>query len=120
MQMNKASLKNRKRTSHLLPLLCSVTLLFLVATITSVTAERVHAVPKVSFSASDARPVAFAAKMLEETYGWIITYEDPPYANADDLVDVTETVRRDLDKYKPGEAPKVFAPKGGSFAFEFD
>lgn len=120
MQKNKAPLKNRTRANHLFLLLCSVTLLVLVATLTSVTAAGLHAVNKVSFSASDARPVAFAARMLEETYGWIITYEDPPYVNQDDLVDVTETVRRDLDKYKPGEAPKVFAPKGGKFSFEFD
>lgn len=118
--MNQASLKNRKRTNRLLALLCSAALLLLVVAIASATSKGRHEIPKVSFSVSDARPVAFAARMLEKTYGWIITYEDPPYENESDLVDVTETTRHDLDKYKPGEAPKVFAPKGGSFAFEFD
>jgi len=36
------------------------------------------------------------------------------------LVDVTEKVRRDLDKFKPGQAPKVFIPKGGDLTFEYD
>ena len=119
MRKNKASLQNPKR-NHLFLLLCSVTLLVLIATLTSATAEGLPPVNKVSLSVSDPRPVAFAARMLEETYGWIITYEDPPYVYDGDLADVTETVRRDLDKYKPGEAPKVFVPKGGKFSFEFD
>lgn len=117
--MNKASLKNRKRSNYRALVMCSATLVVLGATF-GVTGKGRHELTKVSFSASDARPVAFAARMLEKTYGWIITYEDPPYENESDLADVTETVRRDLDKYKPGEAPKVFAPKGGSFVFEFD
>ena len=57
--------------------------------------------------------------MLENKYGWIITYEDPPYTHESELVDVTESVRRDLDKFKPGQAPKVFVPKGGELTFNY-
>lgn len=71
-------------------------------------------------SVDDGRPVALAAETLEKKYGWIVTYEDPPFAHESDLVDVTEKVRRDLDKYKPGEAPKVFVPKGGELTLEYD
>jgi hypothetical protein len=57
--------------------------------------------------------------MLENKYGWIITYEDPPYTHDSELVDVTVSVRRDLDKFKPGQAPKVFVPKGGELTFNY-
>jgi hypothetical protein len=93
--------------NHFLLLLGSVILAVLVSPQTA------------SVSVNDARPVAFAAKMLEQQYGWIITYEDPIYVHESELADVTETVRRDLDKYKPGEAPKVIVPKGGNLAFKF-
>jgi len=73
-----------------------------------------------SLAVNDPRPVALAADMLEKKYGWIITYEDPPHVHESELVDVTEKVRRDLDKYKPGQAPKVFVPKGGELAFRYE
>jgi hypothetical protein len=60
------------------------------------------------------RPVAKAVEMLEAKYGRIITYEDPRYIHPSDVKDVTLEVRRDLDKYKPGEAPKVLIPRGGA------
>jgi hypothetical protein len=120
MKKNKTLLTNRRWAKHLFVFLCSVTALVLIASLISATAEGGHAASKVSLSCNDPRPVAYAARMLEETYGWIITYEDPPYVYDGDLADVTETVRKDLDKYKPGEAPKVFVPKGGQLSFEFD
>ncbi len=46
-------------------------------------------------------------------YGYVITYEDPQYAYAGDLQDATAQVRRDLDKYAPGKAPRVMGPLGG-------
>lgn len=106
--------------NYLLLLLCSITLALLVVTTTSVTGNDSQKPHSVSLSAKDARPVAYAAKMLEQTYGWIITYEDPIYVHESELADVTETVRRDLDKYKPGQAPKVLVPKGGELSFKFD
>lgn len=74
----------------------------------------------VNLSVEDARPVAKAITTLEAKYGWIITYEDPRYAYADDIADVTETVRRDLQKYPKGAAPKVLVPKGGVLSFNYD
>lgn len=75
---------------------------------------------KVTISVEDGRPVATAIMMLEARFGWVITYEDPRYTNAGDISDVTEKVRRDLHKFKPGRAPKVLVPKGGPLVFEYD
>ena len=33
---------------------------------------------------------------------------------------MTLKVRKDLDKYKPGEALKVIVPKGGALEFTYD
>lgn len=68
----------------------------------------------------DSRPLAKAVAELETQFGWIITYEDPPYTFRGDISDVTAIVRRDLDKYLPGEAPRVLVPKGGKFVFHYD
>ena len=35
-------------------------------------------------------------------------------------LDVTEQVRRDLDKFPPGQAPRVLVPKGGTLVFDYD
>src|SRR5258705_4950464 len=70
-------------------------------------------------SVNNGRPVAEAAWELEKRYGWVITYEDPIYVHGSEINDVTLQVRRDLDKYKPGQAPKVLVPKGGSLAITF-
>ena len=120
MHKNEASPNSRKRENHLLLLLGSVTLVVVVATTLSVTGRGMQGNSKESLSVNDARPVKLAAETLEKKYGWIITYEDPPYAHESELVDVTEKVRRDLDKFKPGQAPKVFIPKGGDLTFEYD
>jgi hypothetical protein len=68
----------------------------------------------------DARPVASAIMSLESRFNRVITYEDLPLVHADDVVDVTESVRRDLNKYAPGKAPKVFVPRGGELNLEFN
>jgi hypothetical protein len=82
--------------------------------------QDINAEEKVSISVDDGRPIAKAISELETRFGWVITYEDPRYANPADIADVTEKVRRDLHKYKPGKAPKVLVPKGGSLVFEYD
>src|SRR5215217_3355373 len=120
MHKNEASPNTRAPGNHLLVLLCSVTFVVLVATILSVTGRGMRVPERESLSVNDGRPVALAAETLEKKYGWIITYEDPPYAHESEVVDVTEKVRRDLDKFKPGQAPKVFVPKGGELVFEYD
>jgi hypothetical protein len=66
------------------------------------------------------RPLAEAIQMLEDRYGFVITYEDPRYMHASEIEDVTEKVRRDLDKFKPGKAPRVIVPKGGILSFDYD
>ena len=95
----------RSRGNYPLFLLCSLTVMVL-----TVAGSAMHKRNKDQLSVNDPRPVALAAETLEKKYGWIVTYEDPPYAYDGDLVDVTEKVRKDLDKFKPGEAPRVFIP----------
>jgi hypothetical protein len=56
------------------------------------------------------------AKVIEELisrYGYLITYEDPRLVYEGDFLDVTTSVRKDLDKYPPGKAPKVLVPQRG-------
>jgi hypothetical protein len=100
--------------------LCFATMVVVVVTILTVSGSGMHEAEKLDLSVSSGRPVATAAEMLEKRHGWAITYEDPLYVNDSELIDVTLEVRRDLDKYKPGEAPKVLVPKGGDLAFEYD
>jgi hypothetical protein len=75
---------------------------------------------KVTLFVNDRRPIAKAITMLEARYGWIITYEDPPYVYPADIADVTDNVRRDLDKYPKGAAPRVLVPQGGELSFDYD
>jgi hypothetical protein len=60
------------------------------------------------------RPVAKAVEEMVSRYGYVITYEDPLLAYEGDWRDVTTQVRKDLDKYPPGAAPKVMVPRGGT------
>lgn len=66
-----------------------------------------------TITVDDPRPVAKAIEVLEARYGWVITYEDPPFTHESDVTDVTQQVRRDLDQFEPGKAPRVLIPKGG-------
>jgi hypothetical protein len=120
MHKNETPPNNRKLENHLLALLCSLTLVVVVATVVCVTGRGMQESGKEILSVNGTRPVKLAAEMLEKKYGWVITYEDPPYAHESELVDITEKVRRDLDKFKPGQAPKVFTPKGGELALEYE
>ncbi len=74
----------------------------------------------IKLSVGNPRPVAAAVLLLEENCGCVITYEDPRYAHSSEMNDVTETVRKDLDKYKPGEAPRVIVPMGGPLAVDYE
>lgn len=71
----------------------------------------VEAAPLTSISVNNGHPVWEIARQLQERYGYAITYEDPRYTNDDDLEDVTLKVRKDLQKYPPGMAPKVIGMK---------
>jgi hypothetical protein len=60
------------------------------------------------------RPVAKAVEELVSRYGYVITYEDPLLEYEGDWRDVTAQVRKDLDRYPLGAAPKVMVPRGGT------
>lgn len=60
---------------------------------------------------SDSRPIAKAVEELESRYGYVITYEDPVYTYADDVVDVTAQVNR---YYGVGKQLPVVVPVGGA------
>jgi hypothetical protein len=66
---------------------------------------------------SDPRPLARAIYTLEQRYGWVITYEDPPYVYVGDIADVTPLVANDYGS-RPSR-PRVLIPAGGSFAFTY-
>jgi hypothetical protein len=85
-----------------------------------VTATAAQAQQSERLSVNDGRPVASAIRLLETRFNTVITYEDLPLVHADDIVDVTESVRRDLHLYAPGKAPKVRVPRGGELNFEFN
>ena len=48
---------------------------------------------RVDYIVDDPRPVAAAIDELTSRYGYLITYEDPPYSYSDDVKDVTAEVR---------------------------
>ena len=113
-----------KRRGTAFAMLCLIGGLLAVATFGDGTNRRnslLPAQPKATenLTVNDPRPVAEAVWQLEKKYGWIVTYEDPIYINSNEIADVTLQVRRDLDQYKPGEAPKVFIPKGGELSISF-
>jgi len=76
------------------------------------TAQRAQSL---ELSAYDARPLADVISQLETRYGWIITYEDPPYEFTGDLDDVTLSVVRDPKNFKG----KVLVPRRRRFDFKY-
>lgn len=62
----------------------------------------------------DARPLAKVLDEVEARFGWTVTYEDPPYENANEIEDVTERGRRDGKTL-----PRVVGPRGGAFHFSY-
>lgn len=71
-------------------------------------------------STESGRPLAEAIEILETKYGLVITYEDPRYTHPSEIVDVTEKVRRNLNKFELAKAPRVIVPKGAQLSFEYD
>jgi hypothetical protein len=69
-------------------------------------------------SVTDTRPVAAAVQELVSRYGYVITYEDPRRVYQEDVEDVTNNVRKDLDKHPSGSAPRVIVPKEAILNFE--
>lgn len=65
------------------------------------------------------RPLALALETLAARHSLLISYEDPVYTFPGDLADVTEKVRRDLDRYTKGAAPRVLVPASGRVAMRY-
>ena len=65
------------------------------------------------------RPLSAAVTLLQARHGWLMTYEDPAYVHASDVVDATEQVRQDLDQYPPGQAPKVLVPRAAALEVHY-
>lgn len=80
----------------------------------------VQDVRQAEIAVDNPRPVAEAVRVLATRYpNVVITYEDPPFAYVDDIKDITLEVRKDLNLYRPGQAPKVLVPLGGQLAFSY-
>jgi len=71
--------------------------------------------PAETLESSAPRPLADVVLQLETRFGARITYEDPRWEFAGDLVDVTESVRRDGVR---DSQHRVVAPVGRPFRFE--
>lgn len=110
----------RGRSAWFVLLLVGLTVTVMIGAPRRMSISRPQAAGTEHLSVNSGRPVAEGARELEKRYGWVITYEDPIYVNESEIDDVTLQVRRDLDKYKAGQAPKVLVPKGGSLAITFN
>jgi hypothetical protein len=120
MHINRLPNGNRPRRIRVLVLMIlAVTGILSVATY-AIRGRGIQANSKVKLSVQDPRPLAKAIETLESRNGWVITYEDPRYVNESEIADVTGSVRKDLDQFKAGEAPKVLIPKGGALSIEYD
>ena len=74
---------------------------------------------RMRLSVQDPRPLAKAIEVLQTRSGLAITYEDPLYVNGGEVTDVTPKVRKDLNRFRPGEAPKVLIPRGGAVSIDY-
>lgn len=123
MQYSKNFIQNHRRcTFWILAIIITSTAIASDFSVNGFLSRRVSAVQpqeRVRLSVNDPRPVASAITELETRFNRIITYEDPPLVHPDDLLDVTESVRRDLHKYAPGKAPRVIIPRGGELNLEY-
>lgn len=119
LQANQSLFINRQSVGRLLAVCFALTTLFVPLSF-AVCGRGSQGVSEIKLSVEDQRPVAKAIEMLEAKYGWVITYEDPRYVHNSEVNDVTLKVRKDLDKFKPGEAPKVLVPKGGVLEFTYE
>ncbi len=119
MQANQSPFINRQRMTRVLAVWFALTGLFILVSFAA-RGRGSQEKSQIKLSVESGRPVAEAILKLEAKYGWVITYEDPRYVHDSDIADVTLSVRKDLDKYKPGEAPKVLVPRGGVLEFTYD
>ena len=71
-----------------------------------------------SITINDPRPVAKAMEQLEATFGWPITYEDPPYIDTSKMVDITGQVYNAQSFTEP--KARFLIPRGAIFSFKFE
>jgi hypothetical protein len=78
---------------------------------------RSESAPSEPLTIKDPRPIAEAVRRLVEKDGYVITYEDPRYAYAGDIQDITDQVSK--PSHDPARArSRVIVPRGGSLSFE--
>jgi hypothetical protein len=69
----------------------------------------------VDVSVDDPRPLMAVIDQLERKFGWVVTYEDPPFVHPSDLQDQAEHNRQPADPTRP----KMPIPRGGPFSFRY-
>src|SRR5689334_24930415 len=102
--MSCASIERRKErpmiaTRRVMHRCCLAVTCALIVSV-AVSSSAAQAAPPLEFSVLDARPLKAVIDQLESRYGWIITYEDPPYENTAALDDVTLDVAKDPKNFK--------------------
>ncbi len=65
------------------------------------------------------RPLQRALQGFMQMHRVVVTYEDPFYENLDAMVDRTAE-RKDLNKFPPGKAPRLLAPKETRFQADYE
>src|SRR5262245_59356678 len=120
MQANKSPSIDCRRKNHLLAALClAMTGLFTLMGLAAGGRDS-QRVSEIKLSVEDPRPVVKAIETLESKYGWVITYEDPRYANDSEIADTNLKIRKDPDNSKSSEITKVLVPRGGALEFTYD
>lgn len=65
---------------------------------------------------TEPRPVYELVKVLERTYGWRVTYEDPPFESRDELKDVTSSA---YSQTHPAQGDILLVPSAKAFTFSW-
>jgi len=71
-----------------------------------------------TISVDDPRPIAAVLQVLENKYGYAITYEDPEFTNSQDIKDATSEVAAKHAGRSNGK--RILIPKGGAFQFRYN
>ncbi len=96
--------RNRRATSSITTLICGI-----AAVIQSTSG--LCAPPVQTIRIEDPRPVDKALQTLQSKYGYVVTYEDPPYAYEGDLKDETEATGGSNSR---SQRVRMLVPIGGS------
>ena len=69
----------------------------------------------VEVTVDDPRPLMAVIDQLERRFGWVVTYEDPPFVHPSDLQDQAVYNREPANPSRP----KMPIPRGGPFTFSY-